>query len=124
MSLDVYLYGETRTTTCTCQCGHEHPNETRVEFYCANITHNLNVMAEEAGIYRHLWRPDEIGITKASQLIEPISLGLALMKAEPERFKAHDASNGWGTYEDFIPWIERYLHACRTYPDATVEVSR
>ena len=33
--------------------------------YSANITHNLGKMAEEAGIYKHLWRPEEIGITKA-----------------------------------------------------------
>ena len=35
------------------------------EVYSANITHNLNTMADEAGIYKHLWRPDEIKITKA-----------------------------------------------------------
>ena len=29
-------------------------------------------MAKEADIYQHLWRPDEIGITKAAELIPPI----------------------------------------------------
>lgn len=49
------------------------------EVYDANITHNLNTMAEEAGIYKHLWRPEELGITKAKDLIEPLAEGLAKM---------------------------------------------
>lgn len=95
-----------------------------VEVYSANITHNLGAMAEEAGIYKHLWRPEEIGITKAEQLIEPLRAGLALMKADPERFKRHDSPNGWGLYEHFVPWIEKYLAACVGNPDAVVGVSR
>lgn len=54
--------------------------------YSANITHNLNTMAKEAGIYKHLWRPEEIGITKASQLIEPLVAGLNALIADPEKF--------------------------------------
>lgn len=107
MSLDVYL--------------------TRVQLTCvydANITHNLGKMADEAGIYKHLWRPDEIGITKAEQLIEPLRVGLALLKSDPERFKKFDAENGWGLYIHFVPFVEKYLQACEKYPDAEVSVSR
>ena len=28
----------------------------------ANVTHNLNRMAEAAGFYKEVWRPEEIGI--------------------------------------------------------------
>jgi len=94
------------------------------EVYGANITHNLGKMAEEAGIYQHLWRPEEIGITKASQLIEPLTEGLAKMKADPDRFKIHNAKNGWGLYEHFVPWIEKYLEACKEFPNADVNVWR
>jgi hypothetical protein len=94
------------------------------EVYSANITHNLGRMADEAGIYEHLWRPEEIGITKASQLIEPLENGLALMKSDPGRFKAFDATNGWGLYEHFVPWIEEYLEACKDHPEAEVSASR
>lgn len=94
------------------------------EVYSANITHNLNRMAGEAGIYEPLWRPDEIGITTAKQLIEPLEKGLALLKSDPERFRKHDAQNKWGTYDQFVPFVERYLEACREYPDALVRVSR
>jgi len=107
MSLDVYLKRTQPTTV-----------------FDANITHNLADMAEEAGIYKHLWRPEEIGITKAEQLIGPLRAGLEIMKADPERFKKHNSPNGWGMYEHFLPWIESYINACEEYPDAEVEVSR
>lgn len=90
----------------------------------ANITHNLNRMAKEAGIYEACWRPEEIGIAKASQLIEPLRQGIALMESDPERFEKYDAPNGWGTYNDFLPWLKRYLEACIEHPDADVSVSR
>jgi hypothetical protein len=107
MSLDVYL--------------------TRVqptEVFDANITHNLGAMAEEAGIYKHLWRPEEIGITKAWQLVEPLQKGLELMKSDPARFEKFNSPNGWGLYHNFVPWIEKYLAACIEYQDADVRVSR
>jgi signal transduction histidine kinase len=33
--------------------------------FVSNITHNLNIMADKAGIYQHLWRPEEIGIKRS-----------------------------------------------------------
>jgi hypothetical protein len=90
----------------------------------ANITHNLGEMAEAAGIYKHLWRPEEIGVTKAGELIQPLRDGLAQMVERPTHFKSFNASNGWGKYEHFIPFIAAYLEACIAYPDATIEVSR
>jgi hypothetical protein len=92
--------------------------------YASNITHNLGRMAEAAGIYQHLWRPEEIGITTAEQLIEPLSVGLALLKSDPAHFKTFDAPNGWGLYEHFVPFVEKYLDACRENPDATVSACR
>ena len=48
----------------------------QVEVFGQHTTHNLNKMAQEAGIYKHLWHPEELKITKASQLIEPLKKGL------------------------------------------------
>lgn len=125
MSLDVYLSGETRDVPCRCdRCEHEHTRKETESFYDSNITHNLGAMAEEAGIYKHLWRPKEIGITKAAQLVEPLRAGLALMRADPPRFEKHNAKNGWGLYEHFVPWVEKYLAACEENPTADVRVSR
>lgn len=107
MSLDVYLEDQ----------------EGR-ELYWANITHNLNAMAGEAGIYECLWRPDEHGITHAHQIIEPLAAGVALLATQKERFEAFNAPNGWGKWENFLPWCAKYLQACRDNPDALVKVSR
>lgn len=107
MSLDVSLYAMRPT-----------------EVYDANITHNLAKMAGEAGIYKHLWRPDEIGITHASQLIEPLRTGLALLRSDEPRFSQFNPSNGWGSYDSLVRFVKEYLEACEENPDAKVSVSR
>jgi hypothetical protein len=107
MSLDVYL-SEVRETT----------------IYDRNITHNLNKMADEAGIYKHLWRPEEIEITKADQLIAPLREGLALLLSDPERFKKFDPENKWGDYDGLVDFVREYLAACEENPNASVSVSR
>jgi len=107
MSLDVYLK---IVQPCT--------------VYEANITHNLGAMADAAGIYQLLWRPEEIGVTHARQLIEPLRDGIAKMKSNPEYFKTFNAPNGWGLYKNFLPWLEKLLTACEESPDAEFEISR
>lgn len=92
--------------------------------YCGNVTHNLGAMAEAAGIYQALWRPEDIGITTAAQLIEPLRAALAAMRANPDRFTPHNPPNGWGTYEGFVNFVAEYLARCEAHPDATVSVSR
>lgn len=101
-----------------------HDTSDHDTLYDANITHNLNAMAEAAGIYKHLWRPDEIGITKASQLIEPLRVGLAALESDPEKFKALNPPNGWGNYRGLVGFVRNYLFACEQDPDADVSVSR
>jgi hypothetical protein len=119
--------------------------EERTELiYEANITHNLGEMAEKTGIYKAVWRPHRLKpdynildgnwdaeheyekncITLAKEISSIISEGLKLMKSDPERFKKFDSPNGWGTYKDFIPWLEKYLEALENNPDSIVEVDR
>ncbi|MEK9810296.1 MAG: hypothetical protein VW362_07590 [Candidatus Nanopelagicales bacterium] len=125
MSLDIYLIGPDYEESCRCsECDHEHTRTGHECYFEANITHNLASMADEAGIYRHLWRPDEVKIGRAHQLIDPLDRALAEMRNEPERFAAHDPANGWGSYAVFVPWLERLLGACREYPDARLKVWR
>ena len=90
--------------------------------YSNNITHNLNKMAEAAGIYKHLWRPEEIGITEASDLLGPLLQGYSRLILERKWMEKHNASNGWGMYKDFLPFVSSYIEACVMYPEATVEV--
>lgn len=99
-------------------------SEDEGDVYWANITHNLSGMAREAGVYEVLWKPDENGIKKASQLIGPLLDGLELLKSDPERFKEFNPKNGWGTYGGLVTFIRDYLKACQEYPDADVSASR
>lgn len=125
MSLDVYLKSKEGPRKCYCsECGNEHETKCSETLYDANITHNLGNMAEEAGIYKHLWRPEELGITTAKDLIEPLKAGLKLLKGNSEHFEKFNASNGWGLYEHFVPFVEKYLNACVEYPDSIIFVSR
>ena len=120
MSLDVYL---TRKKWISYDAGKTLTEEDEI-VYDANITHNLGKMAGEAGIYEALWRPEEIGKTKASEIVELLEKGLADLKARPEHFETFNSPNGWGMYEHFVPFVEKYLEACKEYPDAVIKVSR
>src|SRR4051812_18690792 len=98
MSLDISLY----TKECN-HCGNG------VNVFNANITHNLNRMAGVAGIYQHVWRPEELGIIQAKDLIEPLRNGLQKLKNNPIYYKQYESPNGWGLYDNFVPWLEKYL---------------
>jgi len=119
MSLYVYL---SRKKWVSFDEGKTHTEEIE-EVYSANITHNLNRMAGEAGIYEALWHPEYKGYKYAKDIIEPIEKGLKDMKERPEFYNQFNAPNGWGMYEHFIPWIERYLDACKDNPNAVIKVS-
>ena len=107
MSLDVYLKANRLVNV------HE-----------GNITHNLNKMAKEAGLYEYLWRPEEVGITRSSQLIRPLKKGLNELKRHPEKYAKFNPDNGWGDYDGLVKFVEGYLNACINNKDATIEVSR
>ena len=94
------------------------------EVYKANITHNLSPMADMAAIYDYLWNPDEVRVSRARQLIEPLTRGLAALVNDPEKFKALNPKNGWGDYDGLVKFVADYLEACKKYPDARVTVSR
>jgi hypothetical protein len=113
------------------------------ELYWANITHNLGKMADEAGIYEALWRPyrlhknykhfdiyeDEIDFEQsvtiyAKDIVKIVEKGLKKLIDKPDYYAKFNSPNGWGTYENFVPWIERYLEALKEYPISKVLVDR
>lgn len=106
MSLDVYL-----------RVGDEY-------VYSANITHNLQKMADAAGIHKCLWRPEEVSIHQAHQLIEPLKSGLEKLQSCPAWYQQYDSPNGWGLYIHFVPFVEEYLKACEEHPSAFVSVRK
>lgn len=107
MSLDVYLEDE---------CGNE--------LYSRNITHNLNKMADAAGIYKVLWRPEEIGVKYASQIIQPLTDGLIILVLNKKEFEQYNPDNGWGNYEGLVMFCADYLQACKDNSDALIRVRR
>jgi len=94
------------------------------EVFSCNITHNLNTMADKAGLYAALWRPEEIGVKTAEELIPFLEDGLKALRANPKYYKQFNLENGWGNYEGLVRFVEEYLQACRENPDAEVHASR
>lgn len=113
MSLDVYLTND--------PCPHCVRGD---DSWSANITHNLGRMAHAAGIYTAVWRPEECGIVTAAEIADVLRPALEDMRARPEYYRQFDAENGWGTYDQFVPWLDEYLHQCEAWPHATVKVRR
>lgn len=126
MSLDVYLKDKKETVkTCCCpHCDNEHESRYHETLYRGNITHNLGRMAGAAGIYEALWRPEEINIQYAKELILILESGLKLLLSDPKKFKTFDSENGWGVYDHFIIFVEDYLNACKEFPESKIEVCR
>jgi len=113
MSLDVYLYRASGT-------------EAETELYSANITHNLGLLADAVGLYQALWSPEELGLTRANQLIDLLERGLRRLgdRSRREEFRKLEPANGWGTFDGLVTFTENYLACCRDYPEALVRVSR
>lgn len=113
MSLDIYLLGD----YCV-HCGRGD------KVFSINITHNLGGMAEKAGLYKVMWRPDENGFTKAHEALDYLINGLYWLEKEPETYKSMNPENGWGSYEYLVFAVKEYIEACKEYPDSVIEVSR
>lgn len=109
MSLDIYLTVVRPTTVFGC-----------------NITHNLSPLAEAVGLYQPLWRPEELGITRAEQVIDLLERGLRRLRdaSRREEFRGLEPENGWGSLQNLVDFTECYLVACRDNPDALIQVSR
>ena len=84
-----------------------------------NITHNLIRMARVSGVYDALWGGHGM---RAKDIIQILKNGIAELERNPEHYKTFNAVNGWGTYDDFLPWIKEVLCAAETYPESIIEV--
>lgn len=119
MSLDVWLIsGREKCSTC------DGVGIVEEEAFSYNITHNLNKMAEEVGIYKHLWRPEELGFVCARELVVPLSSGLTLLKSDPEKYKKLNPENGWGSYDALVDFVSQYIEACIDNPSSLIGISR
>ena len=142
MSLDVTLIEKEGSEKICEHCDSTYHSVDQV--YTANITHNLGEMAGKAGIYEALWRPykldkncpkefddytaelafEEAHEYFAKDIINVLEKGLKDLKEKPDYYKQFNSENGWGLYEHFVPFVEKYLEACKENPDCLIEVSR
>jgi hypothetical protein len=96
----------------------------RIEVFSKNITHNLNHMADAAGIYDVLWEADNKGYIYGKDIVPILKKGLKDLKAKPDHYKQFNSPNGWGMYEHFVPFVEAVLEACKQYPNAYIEADK
>ena len=76
------------------------------DVFTANITHNLGLMADEAGIYQHLWHPGDVGIQKAGDLVAPLKAGLTLMEQDQSALRNSTHPTGGEATKTFCPGSE------------------
>jgi len=110
MSLDFFLIAEDVD-------GNEHT------VLDVNITHNLTDMANAAGIYDALWHPENIKATHAKDITVALTVGMVNLLASPWAYQEFSASNGWGTYDQFVTFVKEVLVACNKYPSARIRTS-
>ena len=89
-----------------------------------NITHNLSKMAHAAGLYEAIWRPEEINVYKASDLVPIIEAGLRNLINNKDELVKLSPKNGWGSYECLLDFVQEYLENCRIYPESKINVWR
>lgn len=102
--------------------GLKEPHTDEVVF-SGNTTHNLAKMAMACDLYKPLWRPEELDIKYAKDLIPYLSKGLSELVSKPEEYSKYNSPNGWGTYQGLVRFTTAVYIACLYYPDMLVEIS-
>lgn len=107
------------------KCPHcERWSDESIDVFDINITHNLNIMADLAGIYEVIWRPDELGVVFADEILPELEAGLRNLKSNPNEYRELNPENGWGSYEVLVEVVTAYIQACKENPNAVIEVDR
>lgn len=84
-----------------------------------NITTNINRMLREAGFPS--WQmldglsADVVGLLMGRAVIE--------LGKDPQRYRALQPDNGWGTYEGLIEWMREVLAVLDRHPTGIVRCS-
>ncbi len=86
--------------------------------FCWNYTSNVSRMWRTAGCDLYALKD-----RKAGDLVPYLERAIWAMRDYPERYRAMEPDNGWGTYEGCLEFLEKILQGCYAVPSAIVRVS-
>jgi len=120
VSLDITI----RSAPCA-HCGHG------AESFQWNCTYNVSPMVHAAAMTAGLTEEEYPGGSllagiegRAGDYAPRLARIIAALDADPERFRAMDAPNGWGTYDNLVPALRELLAALQERADWTVTTWR
>lgn len=87
-----------------------------------------NMTSNVAGMWR-LASPDTDGLAglhgmMAEKAVQPLSQAVLRMRADPEAYVPMEPSNGWGSYQGAMDFMDRILKACRKHPALTIYIDK
>lgn len=97
------------------------------EIYECNITFNLYKMFSVAFQDAFGVESDSINFLdgmNAGEAVIHLERAIRRMKKEPDAYKRYDSPNGWGLYIHALPFLERWLSACRENPKTIISVRK
>ena len=101
---------------------------TDVKGHWYNIIDVGNMTSNVAGMWR-LASPDTDGLAgldgmQAADAIDHLSKAVLRMRADPDAYIPLTPSNGWGSYEGAMQFLQDVLKACRKDPWLTISVNK
>ncbi len=81
-------------------------------------------MAEQGGFYGYVWRPEQMRVTKSSQMAVHLRRAIAWMESHRGDAPVFSGMGGPGGHARLLQSLREYLAACEEFPDADIEVSR
>ncbi len=125
MSLDFWLKGEEITEECICNCcDNSHMRRYTPTVFDGNLTHNLGKMADAAGIYKCLWRPEENGFKLAKDILPLLEKGYLDLCENPNKFDIFTPKNSWGSLQGLKEFVCALIEACKQHPESTIDIWR
>ena len=102
------------------------------EVFSKNITHNLTKMADlipvgnNTTLYDIMWDLEDKfpNRTKAKQIAIPLTKALIYINTHEKELSEYNPENGWGKLLQLKDFVEQYLIACCTYPNARIKICR
>lgn len=68
-------------------------------------------------------RPPEWSGRSCKEMYPILMQGISLLTIFPQKYKAFEPVNGWGTVETTRAFLEKIVDTCEKYPDAIIEVT-